>query len=62
VALAWVRSKAEVTSILLGARKSQQRQDDVRGLETTLSTEQLARLDARSAIELDFPTISWRAP
>src|ERR1700737_1598049 len=62
VALAWVRSKGAVTSILLGARTSQQLEDNLGVLETTLSTDQLARLDARSAIELGFPHDLLAAP
>src|ERR1700737_2215207 len=62
VDLAWVRSKGAVTSILLGARTSQQLEDNLGVLETTLSTDQLARLDARSAIELGFPHDLLAAP
>src|ERR1700674_1543014 len=40
VDLAWVRSKGAVTSILLGARTSQQLKDNLGVLETTLSTDQ----------------------
>ena len=62
VDLAWVRSKGAVTSILLGARTSQQLEDNLGVLETTLSTDQLARLDARSAIEPGFPHALLAAP
>jgi hypothetical protein len=44
-----------VTSILLGARTSQQLRDNLGVLDTRLNADQLARLDARSAIELGFP-------
>jgi hypothetical protein len=47
---------------LLGARTSQQFEDNLGVLETTLSTDQLARLDARSAIELGFPHDLLTAP
>lgn len=55
VALAWVRSKAAVTAVLMGARTSKQLRDNLAVLETTLSADQLARLDARSAVEMGFP-------
>jgi hypothetical protein len=44
------------------ARTSQQLEDNLGVLETTLSTDQLARLDARSAIELGFPHDLLTAP
>lgn len=55
VALAWVRSKAAVTSILLGARTSRQLEENLGVLETTPNADQLARLDAKSAVDLGFP-------
>lgn len=55
VALAWVRSKAAVTSILMGARTSKQLKDNLGVLDTTLNADQLARLDAVSAVEMGFP-------
>jgi len=47
---------------LLGARGSQQLKDNLGVLETTLSTDQLARLNARSAIEAGFPHDLLAAP
>ncbi len=55
VALAWLRAKTAVTSILLGARTSQQLTDNLGVLETVLSDEQIKRLDDCSAIDLGFP-------
>lgn len=55
VALAWVRQQAGVVIPVLGARKVEQVRDNLASLELTLSPEQLARLDAASAVELGFP-------
>jgi aryl-alcohol dehydrogenase-like predicted oxidoreductase len=55
VALAWLRSKPAVTSILLGASNSEQLKTNLDVLDITLTEEHLQRLDAMSAIELGFP-------
>ncbi|MBP5976242.1 aldo/keto reductase, partial [Brasilonema sp. CT11] len=55
VALAWLRSKPAVTSILLGASKSAQLKTNLEVLDTTLSDEHLQRLDAVSAVDMGFP-------
>jgi aryl-alcohol dehydrogenase-like predicted oxidoreductase len=55
VALNWLRAKRGVIPII-GARKFDQFQDNLRCLDWTLSSEQLRRLDEVSAIELGFPT------
>ncbi len=55
VALAWLRSKPAVTSILLGASNSEQLKANLEVLDITLAEEHLQRLDAVSAIELGFP-------
>jgi aryl-alcohol dehydrogenase-like predicted oxidoreductase len=55
VALNWLRAKRGVIPII-GARKFDQFEDNLRCLDWTLSSEQLRRLDEVSAIELGFPT------
>ena len=55
VALAWLRSKPAVTSILLGASNSEQLKANLEVLDFTLAEEHLQRLDAVSAIEPGFP-------
>jgi aryl-alcohol dehydrogenase-like predicted oxidoreductase len=58
VALAWMRQQADrwgVVVPLLGARTVAQLQDNLGSLETELTVEQLARLDAVSAFDLGFP-------
>jgi aryl-alcohol dehydrogenase-like predicted oxidoreductase len=58
VALAWVRQQADrfgVVVPLLGARTVAQLQDNLDRLDLRLDAEQLAALDAVSAIDLGFP-------
>jgi aryl-alcohol dehydrogenase-like predicted oxidoreductase len=55
VALAWLRSKPAVTSILLGASTSKQLKANLEVVDVTLAEEHLQRLDDVSAIELGFP-------
>jgi aryl-alcohol dehydrogenase-like predicted oxidoreductase len=55
VALAWVHAKPGVTSIIIGARRMSQFEDNIRALDVTLTAEELARLDAITAPTLGFP-------
>jgi aryl-alcohol dehydrogenase-like predicted oxidoreductase len=55
VALAWVRSRPGVSSVIIGARTLQQLDDNLGALEVKLSPAQLAALDEASRPTLDFP-------
>jgi aryl-alcohol dehydrogenase-like predicted oxidoreductase len=55
VALAWLRTRPGVVLPIVGARKESQVRDNLGALEVEFSSEQLARLDAVSAIDLGFP-------
>jgi aryl-alcohol dehydrogenase-like predicted oxidoreductase len=55
VALAWVHAQPGVTSIIIGARRMSQFEENIRALEVTLTGEELARLDAITAPTLGFP-------
>jgi hypothetical protein len=55
VALAWLGSRPGVVLPIVGARKESQIRENLGALEIELSSEQLARLDAVSAIDLSFP-------
>jgi aryl-alcohol dehydrogenase-like predicted oxidoreductase len=55
VALAWLLSKSTVTSVLLGARKLDQLENNLGSLNTHLSPDQIKRLDDVSRIEMGFP-------
>jgi aryl-alcohol dehydrogenase-like predicted oxidoreductase len=55
VALAWVRSRAAITSTLVGARTIEQLRSNLASLDVALAPEQLATLEQVSAPSLDFP-------
>jgi aryl-alcohol dehydrogenase-like predicted oxidoreductase len=55
VALAWVHSRPEVTSTLIGARRVDQLRTNLDALDIALSADQLGRLDAASKPQLNFP-------
>ena len=55
VALAWVMQKPGVTAPVIGARTLDQLTGNLGALEVDLTAEQLARLDAVSAIDLGYP-------
>jgi aryl-alcohol dehydrogenase-like predicted oxidoreductase len=55
VALAWVRQQPGVTSTIIGARRIEQLDDNLRSLEVTLTAEELARLDERTRPAFGFP-------
>lgn len=55
VALNWLLTRRGVTSIILGARTTNQLEDNLGCLDFTLDEAALARLDEASAIEKGFP-------
>jgi aryl-alcohol dehydrogenase-like predicted oxidoreductase len=55
VALAWVHAKPGVTSIIIGARRMSQFEDNIRALDVTLTAEEMGRLDAITEPTLGFP-------
>jgi multidrug efflux pump subunit AcrA (membrane-fusion protein) len=55
VALAWLLSKSTVTSVLLGASKLEQLENNLGSLNTHLSPDQIKRLDDISRVEMGFP-------
>jgi aryl-alcohol dehydrogenase-like predicted oxidoreductase len=55
VALAWLLSKSTVTSVLLGASKLEQLENNFDSLNTHLSPDQIERLDDMSRIAMGFP-------
>jgi aryl-alcohol dehydrogenase-like predicted oxidoreductase len=55
VALAWLAQKPGVTSIILGARRLDQLDDNLAAAEITLSAEQVSKLDQLSTPSLPFP-------
>lgn len=55
VALAWLLHQEIVTSVILGARRVEQLEDNLQSPNVRLSQEELARLDAASALAPEYP-------
>lgn len=55
VALAWLRARPGSVVPIVGARRLDHLLDNLAALEVTLTTDQIARLDAVSAPDLDYP-------
>ncbi|BBX63586.1 aldo/keto reductase [Mycobacterium saskatchewanense] len=56
VALAWVHAQRAVSSIIIGARRLSQLDDNVRAVDVTLSADELGRLDALTTPTFGFPS------
>lgn len=55
VALAWVHAQATVSSVIIGARRLSQLDDNVRAVDVRLDADELARLDSLTKPEFGFP-------
>lgn len=55
IAIAWLLSRPGVTAPILGARSVEQLSASMAALDIRLATEQIARLDAASAMRLPYP-------
>jgi aryl-alcohol dehydrogenase-like predicted oxidoreductase len=55
VALAWVHAQRAVTSIIIGARRLSQLEDNVRAVDVNLTAEELTRLSALTEPTFGFP-------
>ncbi|RWR02332.1 aldo/keto reductase [[Pantoea] beijingensis] len=55
VALAWLLSKSVVTSIIMGAKKISQLEDNLAAVELQLTEEDIAKLDAVSTLPPEYP-------
>jgi aryl-alcohol dehydrogenase-like predicted oxidoreductase len=56
VALAWLLHKPAVTSVIIGARTTEQLHDNIAAVDLELTGEQVAALDKVSAIPCEYPT------
>ncbi|MGH3382156.1 MAG: aldo/keto reductase [Actinoallomurus sp.] len=54
-ALAWLRTRPAITSVLIGPRRLEHLEDNLSGLDVTLTPGQIAALDEASAPTLNFP-------
>jgi aryl-alcohol dehydrogenase-like predicted oxidoreductase len=55
VALAWLLARPGVTSVIIGAKTTEQLDDNLAATGLALSAEELARLDAVSALPAEYP-------
>ncbi len=55
IALAWLLHKPAVMSIIVGAKNTEQLDDNLKATEVRLSREELAKLDAVSALPPEYP-------
>jgi diketogulonate reductase-like aldo/keto reductase len=55
IALAWVLGRPGVTSTIIGARRIEQLEDNLKALDVKLSAEELGRLDTLTKPTFGFP-------
>ena len=55
IALAWVLAKPAVTSVIIGAKNTDQLLDNIKAADLSLTTEQLDALDRVSATPKPYP-------
>jgi aryl-alcohol dehydrogenase-like predicted oxidoreductase len=62
VALAWTLGRPGVTSVIIGAKSEAQLKDNLAAADLVLSPEELATLDAASALQLEYPgwMVGWQ--
>jgi aryl-alcohol dehydrogenase-like predicted oxidoreductase len=60
IALAWLLHQPVVTSVIIGAKRTEQLQDNLAAVEVKLSSEELQELDKVSQLPLEYP--GWMLP
>jgi aryl-alcohol dehydrogenase-like predicted oxidoreductase len=55
VALAWLLAQPAVTSVIIGAKKAQQLEDNLKSVDEILSADELKRLSDASALAPEYP-------
>ncbi|MGN6375007.1 MAG: aldo/keto reductase [Sphingomonas sp.] len=55
VAIGWLLSRSHVTSVIVGAKRLDQLQDNLGAVDLTLGEDDLAKLDAASALPREYP-------
>ena len=55
IALAWMMHKPFVTSVIIGAKRLDQLEDNVAATKIELSAEEMATLDGVSALPREYP-------
>ncbi|MBI3400813.1 MAG: aldo/keto reductase [Acidobacteria bacterium] len=56
IALAWILANDAVTSVIIGARKLTQLDDNLKSVDVTLSAEEMAALNDVSKLTVEYPT------
>lgn len=59
LAVAWLLSRDKVDTVLLGATKTHQLEDNLGAVDVELSSDQLARLDEATQIDAQYPASNW---
>jgi aryl-alcohol dehydrogenase-like predicted oxidoreductase len=59
LAVAWLLTRERVDSVLLGATKAHQLEDNLGAIDVALSESDLARLDEATAIAPNYPSSDW---
>jgi aryl-alcohol dehydrogenase-like predicted oxidoreductase len=60
ISLAWLLSKPVVTSIIIGAKRLDQLQDNIAAIEVKLTADEIKQLDEVSALPPEYP--GWMLP
>lgn len=55
IALAWLLAQSVTTSVIIGARRLEQLEDNLKSVDVVLTPEELAALDAVSRLALEYP-------
>lgn len=62
LSLAWLLGRKSVTSVLMGATKMHQLEDNLGSADIVLTPEEMQRLDAATAIKPLYPSSDWIEP
>jgi aryl-alcohol dehydrogenase-like predicted oxidoreductase len=62
IALAWLLTRPFVTSVIIGAKNKQQLEDNLAATSVRLTADQIAKLDAASALPSEYPgwMVAWQ--
>jgi aryl-alcohol dehydrogenase-like predicted oxidoreductase len=60
LSLAWLLARPVVTSVIIGAKRLDQLQDNLAAVELTLTQDELSQLDEVSALAREYP--GWVLP
>ncbi len=55
IALAWLLHQPQVTSVIVGAKRPDQLEDNLAAVEIEFSAEELATLDEVSSLPIEYP-------